>query len=79
MSEYWWTIPLFPVSLYFLVKLVRLSRAGNFALDRAVLWIPVVGQLVEKTIVARTMRTLGTLISLRRTHPGSHQHREGNG
>lgn len=63
MENYWWTIPLFPVSLYFLMKLVRLSRAGNFALDRAVLWIPVVGQLVEKTIVARTMRTLGTLIS----------------
>src|SRR6266480_335114 len=37
MSEYWWTIPLFPISLYFLMKLVRLSRAGNFALDRAVL------------------------------------------
>lgn len=63
MSEFWWTIPLFPVSLYFLAKLVRLSRAGNFALDRAVLWIPIVGQLVEKTIVARTMRTLGTLVS----------------
>ena len=27
------------------------------------LWIPVVGDLVEKTIVARTMRTLGTLVS----------------
>ena len=63
MSEYWWTIPLFPISIYFLVKLVRLSRAGNFALDRATLWIPIIGQLVEKTIVARTMRTLGTLIS----------------
>ncbi len=63
MSDYWWTIPLFPVSLYFLIKLIRLSRAGNFALDRAVLWIPVVGQLVEKTIVARTMRTLSTLIA----------------
>lgn len=63
MAEYWWTIPLFPVSLYFLMKLIRLSRAGNFALDRATLWIPVVGDLVEKTIVARTMRTLGTLIS----------------
>jgi type IV pilus assembly protein PilC len=63
MSEYWWTIPLFPISLYFLAKLVRLTRAGNFALDRATLWIPIIGQLVEKTIVARTMRTLGTLVS----------------
>jgi type IV pilus assembly protein PilC len=63
MSEFWWTIPLFPMCLYLLIKLVRLSRAGNYALDRATLWIPVVGKLVEKTIVARTMRTLGTLIS----------------
>ena len=63
MSEFWWTIPLFPMSLYLLIKLIRLSRAGNYALDRATLWIPVVGKLAEKTIVARTMRTLGTLIS----------------
>jgi type IV pilus assembly protein PilC len=63
MSEFWWTIPLFPAGLYLLVKAIRLSRAGNYALDRATLWIPVIGDLVEKTIVARTMRTLGTLIS----------------
>jgi len=63
VSEYWWTIPLFPMGVYLLIKLIRLTRAGNYALDRATLWIPVLGQLVEKTIVARTMRTLGTLIS----------------
>ncbi|MCE9563903.1 MAG: type II secretion system F family protein [Planctomycetes bacterium] len=63
MSEFWWTIPLFPAGLYFLAKALRMTRSGNFALDRATLWIPVVGDLVEKTIVARTMRTLGTLIS----------------
>src|SRR4029078_13207022 len=63
MSEFWWTIPLFPLCLYLLIKLVRLTRSGNYALDRAVLWIPVMGQLIEKTIVARTMRTLGTLVS----------------
>ncbi|MFO0823513.1 MAG: type II secretion system F family protein [Gemmataceae bacterium] len=63
MSEFWWTIPLFPASLYLLVKLIRMTKSGNYALDRATLWIPVVGDLVEKTIVARTMRTLGTLIS----------------
>jgi type IV pilus assembly protein PilC len=62
MSEFWWTIPLFPATLYFLAKLLRLTRAGNYALDRAVLWVPIVGMLIEKAIVARTMRTLGTLI-----------------
>jgi type IV pilus assembly protein PilC len=63
MSAYWYFIPLFPLGIYLLIKLIRLSRAGNYALDRITLWIPVVGSLVEKTVVARTMRTLGTLIA----------------
>jgi len=63
MASYWYVIPLFPLGVYLFLKLVRLTKAGNYALDRMVLWIPVVGSLVEKTIVARTMRTLGTLIS----------------
>ncbi|MFO0799013.1 MAG: type II secretion system F family protein [Gemmataceae bacterium] len=63
MSDYWWTIPMFPLSVYLLIKLIRLSRAGTYALDRALLWVPVLGDLIEKTIVSRTMRTLGTLIS----------------
>jgi type IV pilus assembly protein PilC len=63
MASYWYFIPLFPLGLYLLIKLIRLSRAGNYALDRITLWIPIVGGLVEKTIVARTMRTLGTLVS----------------
>lgn len=63
MSEYWYFIPLFPLGIYLLLKLIRLSRAGNYALDRITLWIPIVGSLVEKTVVARTMRTLGTLIA----------------
>ena len=63
VAQYWFFIPLFPLSFYLLIKLIRMSRAGNYALDRITLWIPVVGNLVEKTIVARTMRTLGTLIT----------------
>jgi type IV pilus assembly protein PilC len=63
MSQYWYWIPLFPLGVYLLLKLIRLSKAGNYALDRMTLWIPIVGSLVEKTIVARTMRTLGTLVS----------------
>jgi type IV pilus assembly protein PilC len=56
-------VPLFPLSLWGLLKLIRMSRAGAFALDRFKLWIPIVGQLIEKTIVARSTRTLGTLVS----------------
>jgi type IV pilus assembly protein PilC len=62
-SKYWWSIPLIPLGIWLLFKLIRLSRAGNYALDRMTLWVPIVGRIVEKTIVARTMRTLGTLVS----------------
>ncbi len=63
MASYWYWVPLFPLGIYIMLKLIRLTKAGNYALDRMTLWIPIVGTLVEKTIVARTMRTLGTLVS----------------
>ena len=61
--KYWYVLPLFPVAWWLLMKLIRLNKTGNYALDRIKLFIPVMGNLIEKTIVARTMRTLGTLIS----------------
>ena len=52
-----------PVAIILLVRLIRMSPAGRMALDKTVLMIPVVGQIVGKTAVARFTRTLGTLIS----------------
>src|SRR5881227_2916158 len=62
-ANYWYVLPLFPLTFWLLIKLIRLSRIGNYALDRIYLWIPIIGPLIEKTIVARTARTLGTLVS----------------
>jgi type IV pilus assembly protein PilC len=62
-ADYWWCLPVFPMGIYFLIKLIRLNKSGNYALDRAVLWVPIVGMLAKKAIVARTMRTLGTLVA----------------
>ena len=61
--KYWYIIPMFPLSFWLLCKLIRLSRVGNYALDRLKLWTPVMGNIIEKTVVARTVRTLGTLIA----------------
>ncbi len=61
--RYWYVIPLIPVAFWLIFKLIRLSRGGNYWLDRIKLFIPIMGQLIEKTIVARTTRTLGTLIA----------------
>jgi type IV pilus assembly protein PilC len=62
-SNYWYVLPLFPLGFYILLKLIRLNKTGNYALDRFYLWIPIVGNLIEKTMIARTTRTLGTLIA----------------
>ncbi len=63
VSNYWYVLPLFPLSFWLMLKLIRLNKHGAYALDRTYLWIPIVGPLIEKTIVARTMRTLGTLVA----------------
>jgi type IV pilus assembly protein PilC len=62
-ADYWWCLPLFPLSFWLLIKLICLFRAGRYAWDWVKLHIPIMGKILEKTIVARTMRTLGTLVA----------------
>jgi type IV pilus assembly protein PilC len=59
----WYLIPITPVVIFVLLKLIRLSRRGSYVLDWMKLQVPIAGGIIEKTIVARTMRTLGTLVS----------------
>lgn len=63
MAKYWYWIPIFPIAFWLLLKLIRMSKTGSYVLDWLTLLIPIVGGLVKKTIIARTMRTLGTLVS----------------
>jgi type IV pilus assembly protein PilC len=63
VSKYWYVLPLFPLCFWLMIKLIRLSKTGNYAVDRVILYIPVLGGLIEKTIIARTTRTLGTLVA----------------
>jgi type IV pilus assembly protein PilC len=63
VGQYWYVLPLIPLSVWLLFKLIRLSKLGNYVLDRLYLFLPIVGTLINKTVVARTTRTLGTLIS----------------
>ena len=61
--NYWYTIPLIPTAVWLLVKLIRKFSYGRAGWDTFVLKMPVFGQIVEKNIVARTTRTLGTLVA----------------
>src|SRR5437588_7461493 len=62
-GNYWYILPLFPLCFWLLIKLIRLNKTGAYALDRFYLWIPIAGTLIEKTSIARTVRTLGTLVA----------------
>jgi type IV pilus assembly protein PilC len=61
--NYWYLIPGIPLSLWLFIKLMRKFKAGRVGWDMFVLKMPVFGALVEKNILARTTRTLGTLVS----------------
>ena len=51
-----------PALFFFGVKMLRKSDGGKAFVDKAILLLPVFGQLIRKTSVARMTRTLGTLV-----------------
>ncbi len=52
-----------PILFYLLVKLIRKTNGGKATLDQMLLWVPIVGGLVRKSVIAKFTRTLGTLIN----------------
>jgi type IV pilus assembly protein PilC len=61
--KYFYLAPAIPFAFYLLIKLIRKNKTGGFIVDWIALRIPLMGAIIEKTIVARTARTLGTLIA----------------
>jgi len=61
--HYWFLLPGIPLCVWIFVKLVRRFSAGRYGWDLFVLKLPVFGPLIEKNIIARTTRTLGTLVA----------------
>ena len=63
-NDYGWAyIIATPFVLVGLIKLIKLSEGGRYAIDLIKLKIPILGAILSKTSVARFTRTLGTLIS----------------
>src|SRR5262249_26765092 len=59
----WFVIIISPIVLMGLYKLIRQAHMGRYALDTMWLKVPVIGQIISKSGIARFTRTLGTLIS----------------
>lgn len=61
--KYGFLLILIPVCLLIFIKLMRKFRHGRMGFDMFLIKAPIFGGLVEKNILARTTRTLGTLIA----------------
>jgi type IV pilus assembly protein PilC len=61
--QYWFLLVLIPVTYWLIMKLAKKFNAGRMGFDMFLIKLPVFGGLVEKNILARTTRTLGTLIT----------------
>ncbi|MCR9076146.1 MAG: type II secretion system F family protein [bacterium] len=59
-----WIFMVFGIpALWITLKIIRKTPPGRAVSDYLVLWTPVLGKLVRKTVIARFTRTMGTLIS----------------
>jgi type IV pilus assembly protein PilC len=62
LIKYFYIVFLTPLFIWIFIKLLYRNRTGAYVCDRILLMIPVMGTIAEKSTVARTMRTLGTLV-----------------
>jgi len=62
LIKYFYVVFLTPLFIWIFIKLLYRNKTGAYVCDRIALMIPVMGSIIEKSTVARTMRTLGTLV-----------------
>ena len=68
-ADYWWVIAALPAwASCILIKLIRLSQAGAYAVDRCKLWIPLDGEDSRKIDCGQNHENLGHARRLGRAH-----------
>ena len=63
VSKLWFLFPLIPVTLILFISLMCKFKAGRMGWHLYLLKVPVFGKLLQKANMARTSRTLGTLVA----------------
>jgi type IV pilus assembly protein PilC len=63
LNDYWWALGIGGVALTLFTQRVYATPEGKLAIDRFMLKLPVLGDVLRKSAVSRFTRTLGTLIS----------------
>ncbi len=63
-QEWWWAIfGSIGLTIYGLVQLKRRSRKFNHLMDRLILKLPIIGDIITKATIARFARTLSTMFA----------------
>ena len=63
IARWWFLIPAIPIAIWLLIKITCQFKYGREGWDLFKLKMPIFGMIIEKNIVARTCRTLGTLVA----------------
>src|SRR5690606_8531887 len=63
LQRYWWAIVGGGIALAFAFRQYYKTKSGELAIDSILLRLPIFGNLLRKTAVARFTRTLGTLVA----------------
>jgi len=63
LRKYFWVLIILMIGVILAVRMIYNRDAGKLAIDRTLLRLPVMGDLVRKTAIARFSRTLATLLS----------------
>jgi type IV pilus assembly protein PilC len=63
LKTYWWAVGLGGAAGWFLLRRYYKTSNGKLQVDRILLHVPVLGDVLRKSAVSRFTRTLGTLIS----------------
>jgi type IV pilus assembly protein PilC len=59
--EYWYLVVAVPIALVLMIRSIYRTKKGRFQLDRLLLNLPVLGDVLRKASVARFCRTFSTL------------------
>ncbi len=63
LQAYWWAVVLGIAGAVFAIRMYYKTDAGHLTVDRLLLRMPVMGNLLRKSAVSRFTRTLGTLVA----------------
>lgn len=61
--SYWYLGPVIPLAMWLMIKIIKKNKTGAYIVDWLSLKIPMLGMIFRKSIIARTCRTLGTLVA----------------